>query len=107
MTKCPNCGSVHCFVYNISCETNEDHTAIIGQVRRYTCNNCNCHFEEKYENGETTVKVFTELDTDRDFEVVLGTRVSSRMNEKEAIRQMNKMRKFFPDKNIYYRFARK
>ena len=107
MTKCPNCGSVHCFNYYISCKTNEEHTAIIGQIRKYTCNNCNCDFEEKYENGETTVKVFTELDKDRNFEIVLGTKVSSRMNEKEAIRTVNQMRKFFPDKNIYYRLARK
>ena len=108
MTNCPNCGSVHCFVYNISCKTNDDHTAIIGQTRKCTCDNCNCHFETKYENGKETVTVFTELDADRNFEVVLdATTVSSRMNQAEAIYYVNKMRRFFPNKNIYYRLARK
>lgn len=107
MTNCPNCGSTHCFIYNISCKTNEECTDIIGQTRKCTCDNCNCHFETKYENGETTVKVFTELDTDRNFEVVLGTTVSSRMNEVEAIRKVHQMQRFFPNKNIYYRLAKR
>lgn len=107
MTNCPNCGSTHCVNSYISCKTNEDHTAIIGQYRKYTCTNCNCYFAEQYENGKETVTVFTELDADRIFEVVLdATTVSSRMNQAEAIYYVNKMRSFFPDKNIYYRLAK-
>lgn len=105
MTKCPNCGGTHCVNSYISCKTNEDHTAIIGQYRKYTCTNCNCYFAEQYENGETTTTVFTELDADRKYEVVLGTTVSSRMNEEQAIYSVKKMSRLFPNKNVYYRLA--
>lgn len=105
MTNCPNCGSTHCVNSYISCKTNEDHTAIIGQYRKYTCTNCNCYFAEQYENGKETITVFTELDTDRKYEVVLGTTVSSRMNEEEAIYSVKKMSRLFPNKNVYYRLA--
>lgn len=109
MTKCMNCGSTaQLRVTYISAEENAERTKLVAQTRRYKCG-CGCEFEI-YNNTETKVTkvtMFTELDTDRRYEVVLDTTVSSRMNQAEAIRMVNKMRSFFPDKNIYYRLARR
>lgn len=107
MTKCINCGSTaQLRVTYLSAEENAERTKLVAQTRRYKCG-CGCEFEV-YHNTETdTTKVtlFTELDTDRKYEVVLGTTVSSRMNEAEAIRLANRMKKVFPTKEVYYRLA--
>ena len=108
MTKCINCGSTaQLRVTHISAEENRARTKLVAQTHRYKCG-CGCEFEvyNNIETKVTKVTLFTELDKDRRYEVVLGTTVSSRMNEQEAIRMVNKMRSFFPDKNIYYRLAR-
>ena len=109
MTKCINCGSTaQLRVTYISAEENAERTKLVAQTRRYKCG-CGCEFEV-YHNTETNttkMTMLTELDTDRKFEVVIdATTVSSRMNQAEAIRMVNKMRSFFPTKNIYYRFAK-
>ena len=108
MRECINCGSTaQLRVTYLSAEENAERTKLVAQTRRYKCG-CGCEFEvyNNIETKVTKVTLFTELDTDRKYEVVLGTTVSSRMNQTEAIRMVNKMRSFFPDKNIYYRLAK-
>ena len=108
MTRCLNCGSTaQLRVTYISAKEDTTRTRLIAQTRRYKCG-CGCEFEvyNNTETKETKTTLFTELDTDRKYEVVCNDTVSSRMNQAEAIRLVNKMRCFFPTKNIYYRIAK-
>ena len=106
MRRCPNCGSTAQVKANFI-RYNEKGTISFW---RYKCG-CGCEFKDvpKVVNGKevAVIEVMTELDTDRNFEVVVGeNHISNRMTQEDAIAYVNRLKRLLPNKNIYYRIAK-
>lgn len=108
MTRsCPNCGStMHEKMYFIRCNTDG------ASFWEYKCGGCGCEYKDvpKIINGKEVARAeaITPLEKDRIYEVVVGeNHISHRMKEEEAINYVNRLRRMLPNKNIYYRIAKR
>ena len=105
MRRCPNCGSTAQVKANFI-RYNEYGVSFW----EYKCG-CGCEFKDvpKFVDGKeiAIIEAMTELEIDRNFEVVVGeNHISNRMTQEDAIAYVNCLRKLLPNKNIYYRIAK-